>query len=61
MKRYGRPNAAKRTLPNVFNKKQLISLFEEINDISVFMGCTIALFCGLRISEVCDLKNKTLI
>lgn len=58
MARYAIPNAAKRTLPNVLNKKQLVALFEEINDTSVFMGCMIALFCGLRISEVCDLKKQ---
>ena len=57
-KNFARPNATKRTLPNVFNKKQLISLFESINDASVFMGCMTALFCGLRISEVCNLKKQ---
>jgi integrase/recombinase XerD len=55
---YGKPNATKRTLPNVLNKKQLIIIFENIEDISVFMGCLIALFCGLRISEVCNLKKQ---
>ena len=54
---FGRPNNA-RTLPNVFNKKQLTQLFEAINDSHVFMGCLIALFCGLRISEVCSLKKQ---
>ncbi|RLE38009.1 hypothetical protein DRJ17_05275 [Candidatus Woesearchaeota archaeon] len=57
-KNYARPNANKRSLPNVFNKKQLIKLFEEIDDTTVFMGCMIALFCGLRISEVCNLKKQ---
>jgi integrase/recombinase XerD len=55
---YGKPNATKRTLPNVLNKKQLIALFENIDDGSVFMGCLMALFCGLRISEVCNLKKQ---
>lgn len=54
---YARPNN-KRSLPNVFNKKQLIALFESIKDNHVFMGCLIALFCGLRISEVCNLKKQ---
>ena len=55
--RFGRPNT-KRKLPNIFNKKQLISLFEQIDDANIFMGCIIALFCGLRISEVCNLKKQ---
>lgn len=56
-KNYARPSK-KRTLPNVLNKKQLICLFESIEDNNVFMGCLIALFCGLRISEVCTLKKQ---
>ena len=56
--KHARPNATKRTLPNVLNKKQLIALFENIEEGSVFMGCLIALFCGLRISEVCNLKKQ---
>ncbi len=55
--RFGRPNT-KRKLPNVFNKKQLMALFEQIDDANIFMGCIIALFCGLRISEVCNLKKQ---
>ncbi len=68
-KTYARPNANKRTLPNVLNKKQLIALFEKIDDAPVFMGflvallpsCLVALlpcFCGLRINEVCNLKKQ---
>lgn len=55
---YARPNAQKRSLPNVFNKKQLISLFESIDEISFFMACLLTLFCGLRISEICNLKKQ---
>lgn len=55
--RFGRPNN-KRKLPNIFNKKQLLALFESTDDSDVFMGCFIALFCGLRISEVCNLKKQ---
>ena len=55
--RFGRQNT-KRKLPNIFNKKQLMALFESIDDTHVFMGCLIALFCGLRISEVCNLKKQ---
>jgi integrase/recombinase XerD len=51
------PNRS-RKLPNVFNKKQIVSLFEAIDDTDVFMASFMALFCGLRISEVCNLKKK---
>jgi integrase/recombinase XerD len=54
---YARPNT-NRKLPNIFNKKQLIALFEAIEDTHVFMGSLLALFCGLRISEVCNLKKQ---
>jgi len=54
---YARPTKV-RKLPNIFNKKQLINLFEGIDDSNIFMGCFIALFCGLRISEVCNLKKQ---
>jgi len=55
--RFGRPNN-NRDIPNVLNKKQLIALFSNIDDPSIFMGCLISLFCGLRISEVCNLKKQ---
>jgi integrase/recombinase XerD len=55
--RFGRPNT-KRKLPNIFNKKQLVALFETMDDTHVFMRSLIALFCGLRISEVCNLKKQ---
>lgn len=55
--RFGRPNNS-RKLPNILNKKQLLALFESIEDSHVFMGSIIALFCGLRISEVCNLKKQ---
>lgn len=50
--------ASQRSIPNVFNKPQLIKLFENIEDLEVFMSAFIALFCGLRIAEVCDLKKQ---
>ena len=46
-----------RVLPNVFNKKQLTDLFTSIEETDVLIGCALALFCGLRISEVCQLKR----
>ena len=54
---FARPNN-KRKIPNILNKKQLVDIFESIDDNDVFMGCIIALFCGLRISEVCHLKKQ---
>ena len=54
---YARPTN-NRKLPNIFNKKQLVDLFSVIDDSNIFMGCFIALFCGLRISEVCNLKKR---
>lgn len=47
-----------RKVPNIFNKKQLLTLFEAIDDSHAFVGCLLALFCGLRISEVCNLKKQ---
>lgn len=47
-----------RKLPNVLNKKQLLKLFSCIDDTNIFVGALLALFCGLRVSEVCDLKKK---
>ncbi len=47
-----------RKLPNVFSKKQLLDLFCSIRETDVFMACLLALFCGLRISEVCSLKKE---
>jgi len=47
-----------RRLPNVFNKKQLIELFTVMEETDIFIACLLALFCGLRISEVCQLKKQ---
>ena len=47
-----------RILPNVFNKKQLLDLFTAIEETDIFIACLLALFCGLRISEVCQLKRQ---
>jgi integrase/recombinase XerD len=47
-----------RKLPNVLNNKQLISLFSYIKETDVFIACLLALCCGLRISEVCNLKKR---
>jgi len=42
--------------PNVFNKEQLIKLFETIDKPKTMMTSLIAFACGLRVSEVCHLK-----
>ena len=55
-KNYARP-VNTRKLPNVFNKQQLIDLFSKIEEPNIFMGSMMALFCGLRIGEVCSLKK----
>jgi|GEM_PF-1161935 len=55
-KNFARPSN-NRKLPNIFNKKQLLALFEAMDDSHVFIGSLLALFCGLRISEVCNLKK----
>jgi len=47
-----------RILPNVFNKKQLLDLFTAIEETDVFIACLVSLFCGLRISEICQLKRQ---
>ena len=47
-----------RKLPNVLNKKQLIQLFSVIERMDVFVATLLALFCGLRISEICKLQKK---
>jgi len=47
-----------RILPNVFNKKQLLELFTAIEETDIFIACLLSLFCGLRISEVCQLKRQ---
>jgi len=47
-----------RKLPNVFNKKQLLQLFQHITETDVFIASLLTLCCGLRISEVCSLKKQ---
>ena len=47
-----------RKLPNVLSKIQLLELFKVIKETDVFISCLLALCCGLRISEVCNLKQR---
>jgi integrase/recombinase XerD len=54
---YARPNIH-RAIPNVLSKTQLLKIFEGIEEIDAFVACLITLFCGLRISETCNLKKQ---
>ena len=46
----------RRKFPNVFFKKDLIAVFSKIEDPKTMLGAFLSFFCGLRISEVCNLK-----
>ncbi len=46
----------KHKLPNAFDPDQLIRLFDVMNNVKVGVASALAFFCGLRISEVCNLK-----
>ena len=47
-------------LPSVFNKEQLIDLFDCIDNPQTMIGAGLGFFCGLRISEVIRLEKKDL-
>lgn len=47
----------KNKLPNAFTPDQLVQLFDVIDRPKVAMASALAFFCGLRISEVCNLKT----
>ena len=46
----------KHKLPNAFNPDQLIRLFDVMDNVKVGVAAALAFYCGLRISEVCNLK-----
>src|SRR3989344_8940273 len=46
-----------RRLPNVFNKEQLLQLLKSIEEPDVMIAVLLGAFCGLRISEICNLKK----
>ncbi|MEK6849069.1 MAG: tyrosine-type recombinase/integrase, partial [Nanoarchaeota archaeon] len=46
----------RRKYPNVFFKKEIVTLFDAIDNVRTIMGAFLAFFCALRISEVCRLK-----
>lgn len=54
---YARPNIH-RKIPNVLSKTQLLKIFSYIENIDAFVACLITIFCGLRISEICNLKKQ---
>jgi integrase/recombinase XerD len=43
-------------IPDVFNPEQLVNLFDACDRPKVGMAIAIAFFCGLRISEACNLR-----
>jgi integrase/recombinase XerD len=46
----------KNKLPDVFNPDQLVQLIDSANSPKIGIAIALAFFCGLRISEVCNLK-----
>jgi integrase len=51
-------NKKKGKIPRYFTKKQLVKLFDAIDRPKDGIASFLALMCGLRISEVCNLKIK---
>lgn len=43
-------------IPDVLDPLMLEKLFRAIDNVNKFVACLIGFFCGLRISEVCNLK-----
>ena len=46
----------RRKYPNVFFKKEITAVFDNIDNIKTMMAVFLAFFCALRISEVCKLR-----
>ncbi len=47
----------KRPLPNFFDKEKLMKIYDNIDNTNIMMACFIGDTAGLRISEVCNLKD----
>lgn len=50
----------KNQLPEALTKEQLIKLFDAIEIPNISIACALSFFCGLRISEVCNLKIENI-
>ena len=48
----------RRTYPNVFFKKELVKLFDVIDNPRTMIASFLTFFCALRISEICKLEWK---
>jgi len=46
----------KNKLPDIFTKEELIKLFESMIRPKCVIACFVALMCGLRVREVCNLQ-----
>jgi len=46
----------KNKLPDVFNVEQLVKLFDAVDRPKVAIASALTFFCGLRLSETCNLK-----
>lgn len=47
----------KNKLPDILSKEQIVKLFENIFIPKCSIACFLALMCGLRISEICNLQT----
>jgi integrase len=47
----------KNKLPDMLTKEQMVKLFENILIPKCSIGCFMALMCGLRINEICNLQT----
>jgi integrase len=46
----------RKKFPNVFFKKEIMAVFNQIDEPKIMVGAFLSFFCALRISEVCKLK-----
>jgi len=52
--------STKQKLPGVLNTEQIVKIFDTIDRPKLAMATAIGFFCGLRISEVCNLKIENI-
>ena len=50
----------KNKLPDVFNPDQLVQLMDSIDRPKVAIAVALGFFCGMRISEICNLKMENI-